>query len=141
MSTRGYHKGEPIDIDLAPIDDQGHSLEAKAAMAFIHMRDSARQIGLELHVNTAFRTHEHQQRLWNQYVRDCAAWEKSGRAGSKPTPVARPGWSNHQSGIAVDINRSHDNGVTDAWLAENAGRFGFVRTVPSERWHFDWLPA
>jgi D-alanyl-D-alanine carboxypeptidase len=138
--TEGWHKGERVKLLLAQIDDNGHVLEERAAMAFIHMRDHAKRDGLTLVVNTAFRTHEHQQRLWNQYIRACAAWENGGRKGDKPTPAARPGYSNHQSGIAVDINRSHDAGATDLWLAANAGRFGFKRTVASEKWHWEHLP-
>lgn len=141
MKAKGYHAGLPADVELADIDDKGHMLREDAAMAFIHMRDSAkREAGLTLIVNTAFRTSEHQQTLWNKYIRACAAWENGGRKGDKPTPAARPGYSNHQSGIAVDINRSHDAGATDMWLAENAARFGFRRTVASEKWHWEYLP-
>jgi len=50
--------------------------------------------------------------------------------------VARPGYSNHQSGDAIDLNRAHDKGKTDAWLKANAAKFGFYRDVPSELWHW-----
>jgi LAS superfamily LD-carboxypeptidase LdcB len=54
--------------------------------------------------------------------------------------TGKPGWSNHQDGKAYDFN------VTDlpkvyAWLVGNAHSFGFVRTVPSERWHWEYLPG
>jgi LAS superfamily LD-carboxypeptidase LdcB len=140
VKARGYHRGESVEIELAQIDDGGHMLRDDAAMAFIHMRDAAKRGGLTLHVNTAFRTSEHQQRLWNSYIRAVAGWENGGRKGPRPPPAAKPGFSNHQSGIAVDIQRAGDNGATDLWLAEHAAEFGFRRTVASEPWHWEYLP-
>jgi hypothetical protein len=51
--------------------------------------------------------------------------------------AAKPGYSNHQSGSALDLNTSAP-GVY-AWLSKNAGKFGFKRTVPSEAWHWEYL--
>lgn len=147
MKAKGYRKGQLIEVELAPIDEV-HSLEATAAMAFVHMREHAKRDGITLVVNAAFRTSEHQQTLWNKYIRACAAWENNGRKGSRPTPAARPGYSNHQAGTAIDLNRAHDDttdngiadGLTDAWLNEHAAEYGFRRTVASEPWHWEYLP-
>ena len=50
--------------------------------------------------------------------------------------AAKPGYSNHQSGHALDLNTS-DTGVLA--LAQRARRkFGFERTVPTETWHWEW---
>jgi hypothetical protein len=46
--------------------------------------------------------------------------------------AAAPGYSNHQSGRALDLTVS-------SWLANNAARFGFKRTVPSEAWHYEFF--
>jgi len=78
--------------------------------------------------------------------------------------VAIPGYSRHQNGTAIDINYkdgknvNHDkpdgftlpkkirststkdkNGVY-AWLIANTYKFGFVRTVTTEEWHFEYNP-
>jgi hypothetical protein len=65
--------------------------------------------------------------------------------------VGFPGWSNHQNITfpAVDFNVS----ITDArgkrigylpsfnWLAQNAHKYGFIRTVLSEGWHWEYRPG
>ena len=42
--------------------------------------------------------------------------------------------SNHQNGRALDL-------TTSPWLTDNAARFGFRRTVPSEAWHYEFSGA
>ena len=72
--------------------------------------------------------------------------------------TAPPGSSNHGSGIACDFptgtlgsrnipedsnspaEKLKSNGTYYKWLVENSWKYGFIRTVGSEEWHFDWLP-
>ncbi|MEA2751628.1 MAG: hypothetical protein QOI41_5771, partial [Myxococcales bacterium] len=49
--------------------------------------------------------------------------------------AAPPGYSNHQSGHALDLN-TKAAGV-NSWLVKHAAAFGFRRTVPSENWHYE----
>lgn len=140
MIARGYKKGVAFDLELEPITET-HYLETSVARAYLEMAAAALADGLTLIVNTAFRDVGHQVRLWNTYQRRLKAWEElpvsDRELAPRPAPAARPGYSNHQSGEAVDLNRSHDGGKTDTWLAANAGRFGFRRTVPGEPWHYE----
>lgn len=68
------------------------------------------------------------------------------RAGAFEPATAPPGHSNHGSGIAVDFNtggRKNFGPLREQnyiWLAKNAHKFGFIRTVSSEEWHFEYLP-
>jgi hypothetical protein len=62
-----------------------------------------------------------------QYLYDCYL-TKSCNNGNL---AAKPGYSNHQNGRAVDVS-------TSSWLFANAAKFGFVRTVPSEDWHWEY---
>ena len=64
--------------------------------------------------------------------------------------TAPPGSSNHGSGIALDFNtgtRDRSTGFSElnatvyVWLARNAHRYGFIRTVSSEEWHWEYLPT
>ena len=72
---------------------------------------------------------------------------------SKFSPyVAIPGTSRHQSGTAIDLDykrykmvngKSIKTKTTDkdgvyAWLVANAYKYGFVRTVTTEEWHFEY---
>jgi LAS superfamily LD-carboxypeptidase LdcB len=51
--------------------------------------------------------------------------------------TAKPGYSNHQNGNAIDFNVPID---TYRWMVKNAKVYRFIRTVPSEKWHWQYLP-
>lgn len=81
---------------------------------------------IELVVVSGYRTFDAQAALYDKYLH---------HGGNL---AAVPGYSNHQSGVAVDLN-TDDLGVY-AWLERNAASFGFHRTVPSELWHWEYQP-
>lgn len=138
----GHRDGKESTFEIEDIGG-GLFLEVAAARAYLAMAAAARADGIVLRVNTALRTHEHQSRLYARYV-DEMAYYREGKRTTKPPPVAKPGYSTHEGGLSVDINRAHDDttdngiadGKTDLWLAANAGRFGFVRDVKVEPWHW-----
>ena len=146
--VKGYRKGQPFDLEVVEIDGLGHVLEVSAARAFISMRAAAAKDGIRLWVNTAFRSMHHQTRLWLAYRGAVENWEASGRLGKKPPLVAQPGFSTHQLGLSVDINRAagDDPGTKEAdspadqWLRVRAHEYGFVNDVVSEPWHWTYLP-
>ncbi len=90
------------------------------------MRDAARAEGVELRPNSqdsGFRTYQDQARLREKY-------------GARR--AAGPGWSNHQTGHAIDIRM---NNQVETWLSENAGDYGWVRDT-WEDWHWEyWGPG
>ena len=51
--------------------------------------------------------------------------------------TAKPGYSNHQNGNAYDFNVPP---IVYKWMFDNAKTYGFIRTVESERWHWQYLP-
>lgn len=61
--------------------------------------------------------------------------------------TAKPGLSNHQDGGAIDWNVTKRNelglkiGMLPSynWLVKNGLKFGLIRTVPSEEWHWEDL--
>jgi LAS superfamily LD-carboxypeptidase LdcB len=64
------------------------------------------------------------------------------KSSSCDTPTARPGYSNHQGGRAVDLVIDKGSGVLikrgtpqDKWLKENAEKYGLTN-LPSEAWHY-----
>ena len=118
----GYRRGRRKTIMVVPID--WGEVEVRTARAFVAMRDAAAAAGIELRIVSGFRSREHQQWLY-------AAW----RAGMG-NRAARPGYSNHQSGRALDLDLDRPGAFT--WLDANARRFGFKRTVKSEPWHWEW---
>jgi peptidoglycan hydrolase-like protein with peptidoglycan-binding domain len=119
--STGYINGHPFPITLEQIPG-GRYLNVKAAEAFKRLYAAARRDGVSLSVNSAFRTNAQQAYLYQLY--------RQGRGNL----AARPGYSNHQQGRAVDLSYS-----SYAWLARNAAKYGFHRTVPSEAWHWEFL--
>ncbi|CAB4960436.1 unannotated protein [freshwater metagenome] len=79
-----------------------------------------------------------QLRRQNCGTSDYAIWYMPAD-GCRP-PTARPGYSMHERGLAIDFqaNGSFINSRSNPgfiWLAANAGRFGFIN-LPSEPWHW-----
>ena len=125
ITTTGYKRGRAFKLRLVAVD--WTYMEARTARAFSEMKAAAADAGIELSIRSGFRTHERQQWLY-------AAW----RAGYG-NRAARPGFSKHESGSALDLT-VYDS-ATRGWLTANAQRFGFKRTVSDEPWHFEYVPV
>lgn len=121
----GYRDGRKQEISVVDLD--AAEVEIRTAEAFLAMREAAAENGIDLWVQSGFRTKAEQAVLYR-------AWKK-GR-GNK---AARPGRSNHQSGRALDLSVAAAG--TSEWLKLHASRFGFKRTVPSEPWHWEYVEA
>jgi hypothetical protein len=121
----GYVNGTPRNITVASVPN-GKVLRSDAAAAYNRMYADARAAGITLKVNSGFRTMAEQQALYRAY--------QNGTGNL----AAKPGYSNHQGGIAVDINVGGTGTSTYRWLAANASKYGFARTVPSEPWHWEF---
>jgi LAS superfamily LD-carboxypeptidase LdcB len=122
----GYRNGKPIELQVTEVD--GVVIEVTTARAFVVMRDAAAEAGVYLQPWSGFRSHERQKELHDDW--------KAGVGN----PAAKPGYSNHQTGRAIDINLLGVPKETFAWLTKNAARFGFRRTVASEPWHWEYSP-
>ncbi|NTX08229.1 D-alanyl-D-alanine carboxypeptidase family protein [Myxococcus sp. CA051A] len=107
----------------------GHRLHRDTATALERMATEATKDGLVLRVTSGYRSLREQRWLYEEYRR--------GR-GNK---AARPGRSNHQRGLAVDLVIGQRTSKRYLWLEANACRFGFRRTVPSEPWHWEYRPS
>jgi len=90
------------------------------------MITAANSDGTTVEVTSGFRTMSDQQNLYDKY-----------RAGTGNL-AAEGGHSNHQNGIAIDFNVSSQNGRVFEWLTKNAWKYGFIRTVSRERWHWEY---
>ena len=125
---QGWRRGQPVLVQLKEVQ-RGYYLNAGgAADAFIEMSAAAMsENGIALKLNSAFRTMAEQQRLYDLW-----------RAG-KGKKAALPGWSNHQLGLAADIESADGTNQAFHWLTSNAARFRFKRTVASEPWHWEYV--
>lgn len=113
--------------------------------AFSTMKADAAQAGLSLYNSSDFRTYDLQVDLYNRYV------SHSGQAAAD-TYSARPGFSEHQTGLVIDLNSVDDSfaGTPEAeWVAKNAHKYGFIVRYPKgkeeitgyqyEPWHIRYL--
>lgn len=155
--TTAYHRGNPIEIRLCSVlnipsegqadnpggtfstqEANGHAIvNSRVSTAWYELAEAAEQDGINLRAMSSFRSHAHQQSLWDN--------------NPNPSFVARPGYSSHQAGDAVDfLNMGVKGGATCAtratanspqyrWLFENAEKFGFYQFA-REAWHWDSLP-
>ncbi len=124
-SDTGYVSGSPFSIDVVVVDDK--PVEVDTGNAYWVMKQAAAADGVNLWIVSGFRTMSQQQYLYGCYV-NCNC--------NNCNLAATPGYSNHQSGHALDLNTSAP-GVLN-WLNGHAAAYGFSRTVPSEPWHWEW---
>ena len=126
--------------------------DPKARAAFEEMAAAARLDGFEIVAFSTFRSFERQETLYTQYV------AKDGQEAADRYS-ARPGYSEHQTGLAFDIGEknfeqhwaSSSFGDTPAgkWVAQNAHLYGFILRYPlgkeqvtgymHESWHFRYV--
>lgn len=103
--------------------------------------------GIELWLKSGFRSYETQTMLYNNYV------ARDGKDAADRYS-ARPGHSEHQTGLAFDLNSLEQNfGETKEgiWLAEHCHEFGFIIRYPSDKeeitgymyepWHIRYVGA
>ena len=122
-NATGYVAGEKTTIKIVDVD--GKDVEAKTAKAFRVMQKAAHKNGVSLGIRSGYRSYQKQAQLYKDYRR--------GRGNL----AAPPGYSNHESGRALDLYVT-DHHAYD-WLREHAAAFGFHRTVPTEAWHWEYL--
>lgn len=115
-----YNRG--VKTTISVINIGGKPTSKTTGHAFLKMQAAAHAAGVKLSLTSGFRTNSEQAYLYNCYqTKRC----------NNGNLAARPGYSNHQNGAALDLS-------TSTWLSRNAGRFGFVRTVSKEAWHYEY---
>ncbi len=105
-------------------------LQKEAYDAFKRMADDAKKEGLTLYITSPYRSYQTQSKLYNNY---------SARDGKElaDTYSARPGYSEHQTGLAADIVSgpgksldSFENTKEFKWITSHAHLYGFILRYP-----------
>lgn len=124
------------------------TMENEAAGQFMKMCDALINADLKMYATNAYRSYSYQVELYNDYVADDGK-EKA------DTYVARPGFSEHQTGLTIDV-ASMKGGISDfseskeyPWMSENAHLYGFIQRYPNnktlitgyreESWHWRYI--
>ena len=116
--------------------------------AFLEMWKAAKKENLTLIINSSYRSYEDQEKIYEQY--------KSSRGEKEANKIAaKPGFSEHQTGMAVDIQTYGSKAATFEefdefkWLKDNAYKYGFILRYPKDKeyltgyeyesWHYRYV--
>ena len=123
-------------------------MEHDAAVAFEDMAKAAQKEGYKIVAVSTYRSYNYQKNLYNNYV-SADGKEKADKYS------ARPGYSEHQTGLAVDVSNNKKSytkfGETEEfnWMKNNCYKYGFILRYTeenefitgyiSEAWHYRYV--
>ncbi|NLM63335.1 MAG: M15 family metallopeptidase [Mollicutes bacterium] len=141
-----------IPSDLVPIDpkyaNEGKLVREEVKIWFEKLSNDAKNLGYKIIAISAFRDFNYQEQLYNYYAET---------KGQKEADLisARPGHSEHQTGLAVDVEGSNNNynefdkSIEFEWMKNNAHKYGFILRYPKnkekitgfkyEPWHYRYV--
>lgn len=140
-------------IELVTLQN-GRQVDSRIYSDLQQMFDDARMQGIYPIVGEGYRTTEEQQALLTEKIE---AYLDEGYDEEEATELAKewvaiPGYSEHQIGLAVDINAEEAMSTNEEvyqWLAENAYQYGFILRYPEgkenftgttyEPWHYRYV--
>lgn len=145
-------------VDLVQLNN-GQSVDRRIYDDLIAMLQAAKSEGLNPLICSSYRTNEKQEQLYQNKVSEYLSqgYSKVEASDKAAFWVARPGTSEHQLGLAVDIvstknqrlDRSQENTVEQRWLIQNSWKYGFVLRYPTnknsitgvgyEPWHYRYV--
>lgn len=138
----------PEDYVLKLSSIEGFQFDSAGRDALQKMMDDCRAAGNSCVINNTYRSKATQQYLWdrsvNQYLAAGMTKEQAEKETAKSTAV--PGHSEHQTGLAVDLNGPQ---ATYDWLGEHCWEYGFILRYPNDKiditgiiyepWHFRYV--
>lgn len=125
-TVTGYIKGEPAEITITSVGN-GQFMRDDAARNFLALQAAAKAAGIGLTAVSGFRSNLQQTKLYAGWIAKLPGFNMA----------AKPGWSNHQGGVSIDIGGIGSfSSVAYKWLTMNAGRYGFRNDVRGEYWHW-----
>lgn len=120
-------------------------LRKECVDAFNAMKNDAAALGLSIYVSSGFRSYSSQKSIYNRYV------SRDGKA-SADTYSARPGHSEHQTGLSIDLNtitQAFGRTREGKWVAAHCHEYGFIIRYPQgksditgycyEPWHLRYV--
>ena len=139
----GYSPPDLVNVD-------GQKMRKEAADAFVKMRNDASRENLRIRAVSGYRTVSYQRGLYNRYL-------SSDSQENVDRYSARPGYSEHHTGLAVDVFgsvdglRQFENTPEFPWVRDNCYKYGFIiryfeetediTGYESEPWHLRYVGA
>lgn len=152
------NKEHPVSQDFTvktrAVDSAGHLLDERVYDDFTAMIAAGKAEGLNFSVYTAYRTYEKQSSLYRtEYEKLITAGYSDADAQKEASSsAAKPGTSEHNSGLAVDIASTYgdfEGSSEQSWLLEHAYEYGFILRYPEgkeavtgfsyEPWHYRYV--
>ena len=148
MLVNKYHYVEEDYIPKNLITVNNFLINKEAYENFINMKNDILKEGMNIRIISAYRSFSYQDNLYNNYL-------KKDSKDIVDTYSARPGYSEHHTGLAIDI----DNGKIDfnkfyltkefLWMDNNAHKYGFILRYPKDKeyitgysyepWHYRYV--
>jgi len=152
VNKYNYLEENYIPNDLEDISLQyarsGMKLVREAKEAYEAMAKNASTSNLKLVATSSYRSYEYQEKLYNNYI-------KSDGIEAADTYSGRPGFSEHQTGLAVDIYNGKETYTNFEktkefeWMQKNAYKYGFILRFPKDKenitgyiyesWHYRYV--
>ena len=153
LVNKYYNLGKDyVPNDLIEINSQyssgGKKMAKEAALAFEEMAKAAKQDGYNVRAVSTYRSYSYQNNLYTNYAKQDGK-EKA------DTYSARPGYSEHQTGLAVDVDNKKisytkfGNTKEFIWMKENCYKYGFILRYTKENefitgymnepWHYRYV--
>lgn len=120
-------------------------IKSEVMDAYNVMKKDMTALGMQLSIVSGYRSYDYQVGLYQRYV------NRDGKAAAD-TYSARPGYSEHQTGLSFDVNYAGDaftNTKEAKWLEDNAWKYGFIIRFPKgkegitgyqyESWHLRYV--
>ena len=146
--SNDYEPNDLIEISNVYSYGENQKLRKEAYDAFLAMFNDAKLDDVTLIINSSYRSYDEQEQTYNNY----STWYGKEEADKI---AARPGFSEHQTGLAIDImtyktNRNNfEESNAFKWLQENAYKYGFILRYPKnkeyltgysyESWHYRYV--
>ncbi|MCQ2749812.1 MAG: M15 family metallopeptidase [Clostridia bacterium] len=141
------NKNNPLPKDYVPCDlvryegetstkiDENHKVfvEKETLERFFDMQEDARKLDYEILIDSGYRSYDYQKPVLDFYANEVGSMEEALKT------VAKPGESEHQTGLAIDfiikrnglvIEKMEDSFDEVKWIHENCFKYGFILRYP-----------
>jgi len=169
MKTFLVNNNNPIPEWYKPVlieVENGYYMEKEAAVCLKKLLADGRRRGYELRIFSAYRTPEYQRNLFKNSVKRYMEQGMTYKQAVDETArsIAEPEYSEHNTGLAVDLCEKYDNGEEEEnnklpeddgipkecrWLKDNCYKYGFIIRYPPgkeaitgiiyEPWHMRYV--
>jgi len=154
LTLVNYDNKMPDNFQHVIVHEYNVDIDSRIVEPYRKMHDAAKKDGISLWISSGYRSPEKQQVLFEQEIQN---YTKTGleyvdAVAKAERSVARAGYSEHNTGLAIDLNGVlEDFGGTPAsnWLVKHAAEYGFVLRYPVDKqditkikyeaWHYRYV--